>query len=103
MQWLNTTAFAKVPVIKASGATAQPGNVGVFAATGPGSWTVNMNFGKTFAIGERLKFMVRADAFNAFNHVNLGDPNTEITSATFGRITSAAAARGMQMNARMTF
>ena len=47
--------------------------------------------------------MVRADAFNAFNHVNLGDPSTEITSALFGRINSAAAARGMQMNARITF
>jgi len=103
MQWLNTAAFAQVPIIKASGATARPGNVGVFAAYGPGSWTFNMNLGKTFSLNERLKLMIRADAFNALNHVNLGDPNTEITSATFGRITSAAAARGIQMNGRITF
>jgi hypothetical protein len=103
MQWLNPAAFAAVPIIKASGATAHPGNVGMFAAYGPGSWTFNMNLGKTFTFRDRYKLLVRADAFNALNHVNLGDPNTEITSALFGRITGAAAARGMQMNARVTF
>jgi hypothetical protein len=103
MQWLNPAAFAAVPIIKASGATAHTGNVGMFAAYGPGSWTFNMNLGKTFTFHERYKLLVRADAFNALNHVNLGDPNTEITSALFGRINSAAAARGMQMNARVTF
>jgi hypothetical protein len=103
MQWLNPAAFAQVPIIKASGATARPGNIGKFAVYGPGSWTFNMNLGKTFSIKERFKFMVRADAFNALNHANLGSPNTEITSATFGRITSAANARSMQMNARLTF
>jgi hypothetical protein len=103
MQWLTRAAFAPLPVVKASGATAQPGNLGKFAAYGPGSWTFNMNLGKTFSFRDKYKLMVRADAFNAFNHVNLGDPNTEITSATFGRITSAAPARSMQINARVTF
>ena len=103
LQWLNPAVFAQVPIVKASGATARPGNVGKFAAYGPGSWTFNMNLGKTFTFRDRFKLMVRADAFNSLNHVNLGSPNTEITSATFGRITSAAGARSMQMNARVTF
>jgi hypothetical protein len=103
LQWLNPAAFAQVPIVKASGATARPGNVGKFAAYGPGSWTFNMNLGKTFTFRDRYKLMVRADAFNSLNHVNLGGPNAEITSATFGRITSAAGARSMQMNARVTF
>lgn len=103
MQWLNPAAFAAVPVIKASGATARPGDIGKFAAYGPGSWTFNMSLGKTFTFREKYKLMVRADTFNSFNHVNLGDPDTEITSSTFGRITGAAGARGMQMNARITF
>ena len=103
MQWLNPAAFALVPVVKASGATARPGNIGKFAAYGPGSWTFNMNLGKTFQMNERFKLTIRADAYNALNHVNLGSPNTELTSATFGRITSAAGARSMQMNARLTF
>ena len=58
---------------------------------------------KTFTIAERYRFQLRADAYNAFKHVNLGDPVTEITSATFGRIRSVGAGRGMQMNARMRF
>lgn len=102
-QWLNPAAFAQVPIIKASGATARPGSLGKFALYGPGSWTMNINLGKTFAIGERLKLTLRGDAFNAFNHVNLGDPVTEITSATFGRILNVGAARSMQLNARLTF
>jgi hypothetical protein len=103
MQWLNPAAFAQVPIVKASGATARPGNIGKFAVYGPGSWNFNMNLGKTFTFHEKYRFMVRADAFNAFNHVNLGSPNTEITSATFGRITTAGAARSMQMNVRFNF
>lgn len=37
-----------------------------------------------FPAGRKL----RAEAFNVFNWVNLGDPETRITRATFGRITS---------------
>jgi hypothetical protein len=38
-----------------------------------------------FPAGRKL----RAEVFNVFNWVNLGDPETRITRATFGRITSA--------------
>jgi hypothetical protein len=30
----------------------------------------------------------RAEAFNAFNHVQFANPNTTITSNTFGRISA---------------
>jgi hypothetical protein len=46
---------------------------------------------------------VRADAFSAFNHVTLNNPQTDVTSATFGRILGVGGARSMQMNARLTF
>jgi hypothetical protein len=103
LQWLNPAAFAQVPIVKASGAPARPGNIGKFALYGPGSVTFNMNVGKTFTFHERFKLMVRADAFNAFNHVNLSDPTADVTNANFGKITSAAAGRTMQMNARLRF
>jgi hypothetical protein len=102
-QWLNPASFAQVPIVRASGVTARPGNIGKFALYGPGSWTTSINLAKTFTIAERYHFQIRADAYNAFNHVNLGDPVTEITSATFGRILSVGGGRGMQMNARMRF
>jgi len=102
-QWFNTAAFAQVPIVKASGVTARPGNIGKYAVYGPGNWSTGINLAKTFTIAERYHFQIRADAYNAFNHVNLGDPVTEITSATFGRILSVGAGRTMQMNARMRF
>lgn len=103
LQWFNNAAFAQVPIIKASGVTARPGSVGKYIAKGPGSWGTNFGVGKSFSIVERVKVQVRADAFNAFNHVNLGNPVTEITSATFGRILSFSAGRTMMLNAKLNF
>ncbi len=55
--------------------------------------------------------MVRADLFNAFNHVIYGFPNNDIAStttpaATFGRLNSTAnqySPRSIQIVLRYTF
>jgi hypothetical protein len=47
-----------------------------------------MTFAKSTAITERLKLEIRADFFNIFNHAEFGNPNTNITSGKFGRITT---------------
>jgi hypothetical protein len=41
--------------------------------------------------------------FNAFNHVNLGGPDTNSSSPTFGQIWSAAAAREIQLGVKFLF
>jgi hypothetical protein len=46
---------------------------------------------------------VRMDAFNAFNHVNFSNPNTNITSPDFGRLLSSTGARTAQIGARLSF
>ena len=56
--------------------------------SGPGFEAVDLGVTKSFRITERHQVRLRAEAFNAFNWVNLGDPETRITRATFGRITS---------------
>jgi hypothetical protein len=43
---------------------------------------------KSFAISERVRFRFSAELYNAFNTTHLGSPNTSVTSASFGRITS---------------
>jgi hypothetical protein len=43
---------------------------------------------KNTSIKENLRLQIRAEAFNAFNHVQFGIPTTTITSNAFGRITS---------------
>jgi hypothetical protein len=57
---------------------------------GPHYINQNMSLAKSFAITERWKFQIRAEAFNFFNHTNLGDPNNNITSANVGQITGLA-------------
>jgi hypothetical protein len=101
--WLNPAAFAQVPISKASGDTVRPGNVGRNALRGPGSWNLDIGLGKTFSFTERAKLNFRVDAFNGANHVNLNNPSVDMTKSNFGKITSAANARTVQMNLRMTF
>ena len=102
-QWFNPAAFAQVPLSRGSGGPSRPGNLGKYVAVGPHSWGTNLSLARTFTIAERYRFQVRADAFSAFNHVSLGNPQMDVTSATFGRILAVGGSRGMQMNARFTF
>jgi hypothetical protein len=70
---------------------------------GPASWVLNMTLAKNFGIGGGKKLQVRADAFNALNTKNFSAPATATNSASFGVISTAGAARTMQVGARLTF
>lgn len=69
----------------------------------------NFDFGLTRIFPmpfEGHKLVLRADLFNAFNHVQFGFPNPDFTSATFGRITSGAftyTPRRIQLSFRYSF
>jgi hypothetical protein len=45
---------------------------------------------KNFKIKDSLSLQFRLEAFNVFNHVQFGFPNTTVGSSTFGYITSQA-------------
>jgi hypothetical protein len=47
-------------------------------------------------LSDENRIQFRAEFFNLFNHTNFQSPNTTFTSSSFGRITSAAAARETQ-------
>ena len=70
---------------------------------GPGRWQADISLGKVFRLTEGVDFQIRADAFNAFNHVIYSNPVTGLNSVDFGKITSASGWRSGQMNARLTF
>ena len=75
---------------------------------GPGYNTVDLALSRDFNLSERFKLRFRAEATNAFNHVNLGTPGAAgpangSTSASFGVITSANSMRKMQFGLRLTF
>jgi len=59
---------------------------------------------KNTQLSERFRLQFRAEAFNAFNHVQFGVPNANITSNTFGRISSQQnTPRDIQLALRLRF
>ena len=42
---------------------------------------------KNFSITEKIRFQLRGEFLNAFNHPQFADPNTDPTSSNFGKIT----------------
>jgi outer membrane receptor protein involved in Fe transport len=104
-RWFNTAAFAQNPVVTG---VATDGNSPRNFLYGPGYWTVDLGLSRDFHLTERVNLRFRAEATNAFNHVNLGQPGASVpangsTSASFGVITSAGAMRRMQFGLRLTF
>jgi hypothetical protein len=81
------------------------GNYGINNLYGPGYMEQDVALQKHFgSIADKYKFTFRIDAFNIFNHPNLGAPNTNITSTTAGQITSSAGnMRRLQFALRMDF
>lgn len=71
----------------------------------PGMTNIDIALMKTFPLpweGHRLSF--RAEAFNAFNHVNLYNPILDINNTgQFGEFQSAMPARVMQLSMRYSF
>jgi hypothetical protein len=83
--------------------TGELGNSARNLLIGPGSKNVDLSLFRTFEIREGLRVQFRAEAFNAFNFVNLGNPRNNASAADLGRITTAGDARVMQFGFRMTF
>jgi hypothetical protein len=100
--YINSAAFARVPE-NSLGNAIRLGNVGRNSMRGPGRWNADVSFGKNFIVKERYRFQIRTDLFNSLNHTNYGNPDVNIESANFGRITSTAGAREIQLNARFVF
>jgi hypothetical protein len=57
---------------------------------GPGQWNADISLSKSIPIGEKITGEFRVDAFNAFNHINPGNPVSTIDSPVGGRILSMA-------------
>jgi Carboxypeptidase regulatory-like domain/TonB-dependent Receptor Plug Domain len=99
-EWFNTAAFAQVPLGTATG----DGDVGYNTLRGPGFINTDLSAFKSFPMAESLKLEFRAEAFNAFNHTNLGDPNLNLSSPLFGKIGSAnGVGRILQFALRLSF
>lgn len=96
--WFNPCAFATPAV-------------GTISTTGrnflhdQNYWDFDASVFRQFPIKERLRFDVRAEAFNALNHPVLGTPGATVTTASsFGVITSTASTnRILQFSGKIIF
>jgi hypothetical protein len=79
------------------------GNMAYGYLEGPGVFRFDLNILKRFRIRESLQLELRADAINVLNTPQWGDPDTNINSPDFGRITSAGGNRLIVLNARINF
>jgi len=63
---------------------------------GPRFFNADVSLSKRLPINERVAGQFRAELFNAFNHVNLGQPNASVDSPSRGKISSLAALAQMR-------
>ena len=101
VQHLNRDAFLKIPEL--NGVAIRPGNVSQSFARNVGRWVVDFNVSKRFTLAEGVSLQIRAEMFNALNHVNLSSLQGNIESSDFGTFDNAGSMRNMQMGARITF
>ncbi|MBZ5515061.1 MAG: TonB-dependent receptor [Acidobacteriia bacterium] len=99
--WFNTDAFA-APAVLTWGTEGR----NVVRRAGRNNW--NISLAKAFSgipIGtkEGASFQFRADFFNAFNHNQPQNLDTNFSSGTFGRVTSTWDARRVQLGLKFIF
>ena len=95
-KWFTTEAFR-------TAAAGTFGNAGRNLLQGPGTFNLDFSVQRVFTIKERFKLQFRAEFFNGLNHTLLNNPDTTVTSGTFGRITSARDPRILQMALKLRF
>jgi hypothetical protein len=96
LEWFNTRAFAH----NTAGVYGTSGRNIVY---GPGLANVDFAMAKYFPITESIRLQFRGEFFNLFNHTNFNEPNSTLTAATYGRITSALDPRILQFGLKVQF
>jgi hypothetical protein len=95
--WFNPAAFTNSP-------TSGAGDGGVGSVVGPGYYAWDFSLRKAFKLPrEGMSLTFQADAFNAFNHANWGNPGFSVTSGGFGQIGSSNPPRNLQFGAKFAF
>jgi hypothetical protein len=91
--YFNATCFTSSPVVGTDGIGTSFGNSATGIVDGPGQANLDLAFSKTVALNwpvEKSSLQFRAEFFNALNHTQFANPDTNFTSPTFGVISSTA-------------
>ncbi len=95
-QYFNTSVFVK-------NALGTFGNSGKNILRAPRFFGTDVGLLKSNRITERVSTQFRAEFFNVFNHVNFNGPSANLSSASFGQITSAGDPRILQLALKLQF
>jgi hypothetical protein len=82
------------------------GNYPINTLFGPQFIQQDLSMSKAFKFTEKVSFVLRTDARNAFNHTNLGTPNSDVQSPNAGQITGLAGGafmRSLQFSGTIKF
>jgi hypothetical protein len=95
-QWFNTAAFV-------ANDRYTYGNAARNLLRGPGLFNVDLSARKSFRLSRGISADLRFESFNLTNTPSLGSPNTQVGNPSFGRISSAGAARSNQVALKLLF
>jgi hypothetical protein len=105
--YFNNSCFTTTPIIGADGVGTGFGNSATGIADGPGQANLDLAFAKQIALAwprEGSSVQFRAEFYNALNHPQFSNPDTNLSSPTFGVISSTAVnARVGQFAIRFAF
>ena len=91
--YFNVPCFSTPPVIGADGIGTAFGNSATGIVDGPGQANLDFAVSKTIALNwprERSSIQFRAEFYNALNHPQFANPDSNFTSPTFGVISSTS-------------
>jgi hypothetical protein len=105
--YFNAACFTSSPIIGADGVGTAFGNSGTGIVDGPGQANLDLSLSKTVIVNwpiEKSSFQFRAEFFNALNHPQFANPDSNLTSPTFGVISSTAVnPRVIQLALKLAF
>jgi hypothetical protein len=94
-EWFNAAPIGAPDSAFSRPAVGTFGNLPRNSERGPGYWRVDASLFKHFTFPDNMSLEVRIEAVNLFNHVNLGNPDSEVgvpgnLNPNAGRISSTA-------------
>jgi hypothetical protein len=95
-RWFDTSAFVNPAPLTF-------GNSPRSVLRGASLFSTDATLEKSFALTERWKFDVRAEAYNLLNHTNFNIPGFTLGASGFGTVSTARASRTVQLAARISF
>jgi len=105
--YFNASCFISAPVIGADGIGTAFGNSATGVVNGPGQANLDLALSRAMALRwpvEESSLQFRAEFYNALNHAQFANPDTNFTSPTFGVIGSTSVnARVGQLALRFAF